>query len=185
MKYLTFAVAILLIPSCATLLLPEVAYLGMQIDKNYEVDGVYTRSVGQNVAEFSEYELEAVTTKRNLGHSTSPQVREFAPDKNTSLLYTSSGVIATTVDSVRTPKFSATLMFMGMENSNVKLSYREFSGEGTLRTSFEQAIQYNLDESSKIVWRDFVIEVLDASPSDITYKVVSDYPNSIRPTGLQ
>ena len=73
--------------------------------------------------------------------------------------------------------FVATLTYTGKSASNIKIAYREFSGENDrrrARTAFYLDLEYDLEESAIIAFRDIHIEVIEATSSNIHFRVLDD-----------
>ncbi|MCR5613848.1 hypothetical protein [Treponema sp.] len=70
--------------------------------------------------------------------------------------------------------FQQTLLYTGRENNIIKFSYREFSDD-MARPSFTVDVQYDLNQSKEISFRQAKIEVIKATNSSITYKVLSNF----------
>ncbi len=67
------------------------------------------------------------------------------------------------------------LIYSGKSGSTVEINYREFRGALHLAApSFYQSIKYDLNESSKVNFQNFRFEILDATNSMITIKILSD-----------
>lgn len=83
---------------------------------------------------------------------------------------------------VSVERFTVRLTYLGMEGSSViKLHYREFGGGDQARPVFDLDLEYNLEDSRLIVFRDLKFSVSEASNSSLTYTIISDTPNSIFP----
>lgn len=69
--------------------------------------------------------------------------------------------------------FKVELIYSGISGSNLKLVYREFSKDFA-RPAFFQDLQYDLNESNIIAFKQFRIEVVEATNSLIEFKIISD-----------
>lgn len=75
------------------------------------------------------------------------------------------------------PGFRQELIYNGRVGDNLKFLYREFSGD-LMRPPFSQDVQYDINESRTIGFRGVRIEVIDASNTQIRYRVLSSFPDS-------
>jgi hypothetical protein len=73
------------------------------------------------------------------------------------------------------PGFSQELIYNGKSSQNVKFLYREFTNE-MARPAFNQEVQYDLNESHLIGFKGARLEVVDATNTNIKYKVVAHFP---------
>ena len=73
----------------------------------------------------------------------------------------------------RIQTFTQELIYSGRVDNSLKLNYREYIDDIS-RMSYHQDLQYDLDESKTIAFKDFEIEILDATNSKVSFKVVSD-----------
>jgi hypothetical protein len=69
--------------------------------------------------------------------------------------------------------FRAQMIYSGLDGNTVRATYREFSGD-FIRPAFAQELQYNLAQDSTIAYKSIKIQVLQATNSQIRYKVVDD-----------
>ncbi len=76
------------------------------------------------------------------------------------------------------PGFRQELIYNGRSGDNLKFLYREFSGD-MLRPPFSQEVQYDLNDSSTIGFRGVRIEILEATNTQIRYRVLSSFPDPI------
>ena len=67
--------------------------------------------------------------------------------------------------------FKQELIYTGQSDEIIHVSYREYRKEFA-RPAFSHELTYDLSESSRIVFRNTEIEVLDATNSLIKYKVI-------------
>lgn len=73
--------------------------------------------------------------------------------------------------------FRQELIYNGRSGDSLKFLYREFSGD-LMRPPFSQDIQYDLTESSTIGFRGVRIEVLEATNTQLRYRVLATFPNA-------
>ncbi len=76
------------------------------------------------------------------------------------------------------------LIYSGTSGQTLKAIYREFIGDFVgspygnsgwgIKQAFTQELQYDLDSSSIIGFRSIQIEIVEATNSSITFKVISD-----------
>jgi hypothetical protein len=76
------------------------------------------------------------------------------------------------------------LIYSGKSGQTLKAIYREFIGDFVgstydnsgwgIKQAFTQELQYDLDSSSIIGFRSLQIEIVEATNSSITFKVISD-----------
>ncbi len=76
------------------------------------------------------------------------------------------------------------LIYSGKSGQTLKAIYREFIGDFVgspygnsgwrIKQGFTQELQYDLDSSSIIGFRSLQIEIVEATNSSITFKVISD-----------
>lgn len=65
------------------------------------------------------------------------------------------------------------LLYSGKSGSTVEINYREFRG-GYAAAPFYQSVKYDMNESTTIRFRNFVIDVISADNQRIKYRIVSD-----------
>jgi len=70
--------------------------------------------------------------------------------------------------------FSQELIYNGRVDRNLRFIYREYT-KGLAREPFTQEAQYDLATSNIIGFKDVTIEVIEATNSSITYKVLSHF----------
>lgn len=70
--------------------------------------------------------------------------------------------------------FQQTLLYSGRVGNRVNISYREFSGN-MARPAYSNDVEYDLDESNVIGYRGAQIEIIDASNTSITYRVLRNF----------
>ena len=73
------------------------------------------------------------------------------------------------------PYFEQELIYNGRVENNLRFIYREFAGD-MARDAFTQEIQYDLDASPVIGFKGARIEVVSASNTNLTYKVIANFP---------
>lgn len=73
-----------------------------------------------------------------------------------------------------TNSFQQTLLYSGRVGDKVNISYREFSGN-VARPAFSNDVEYDLSSSSELAYRGARIEVIEATNSSITYRVLSNF----------
>lgn len=71
-------------------------------------------------------------------------------------------------------KFQQTLLYNGKIGNRIALGYREFSGD-IARPAFSNEVSYDLSESTILGYKGARIEVIKATNTEITYKVVSGF----------
>lgn len=72
--------------------------------------------------------------------------------------------------------FMLELIYQGITNNNIKVAYREFNND-IARPAFTQVVDYELNEEGKgmIAFKGARIEVLKASTTTITYRVIKGF----------
>ena len=70
--------------------------------------------------------------------------------------------------------FEQQLIYNGRVGDSLRFVYREFSND-MARSAFTQEAQYDLNESNIIGFKDVRIEVIEATNSSITYKVLNHF----------
>jgi hypothetical protein len=70
--------------------------------------------------------------------------------------------------------FVQELIYNGRSGDTLKFIYRELADD-MLRAAFTQDIQYDLSQSKEIGFKNVRIEVMEASNTSITYKVLSNF----------
>lgn len=70
--------------------------------------------------------------------------------------------------------FQQTLLYSGRVGDKINISYREFSGS-VARPAFSNDVEYDLGTSNEIAYRGARIEVIEATNSSITYRVLSNF----------
>lgn len=69
--------------------------------------------------------------------------------------------------------FHFELVYAGKQENNIKIVYREFY-QGSIRSSFNQELSYNMSESDVISFRSLRIKVINAGNTNIEYQVLED-----------
>lgn len=72
--------------------------------------------------------------------------------------------------------FQQTLIYSGKIGDKINISYREFSNNSA-RPAFNNEAEYDLSESNVIGYKGALLEVLEASNTSITYKLIKNFPN--------
>ena len=75
---------------------------------------------------------------------------------------------------VNPTNFKQELIYNGRVGDGLKFIYREFSGD-LARPSFTQSIQYALSESNLIGFKDAELEIIEATNTEISYTVRSNF----------
>ena len=70
--------------------------------------------------------------------------------------------------------FKQELIYNGRVGDGLKFIYREFT-ENLARPSFTQSVQYDLSKSNIIGFKTVEIEIIDATNTDISYKVIKHF----------
>ena len=70
-------------------------------------------------------------------------------------------------------RFMQELVYTGRSGNTIKLIYREFVND-MARPSFYTDLQYDLSQSKIIVYKQYRIQVFDATNEAITYSVIAD-----------
>ena len=71
-------------------------------------------------------------------------------------------------------QFQRTLLYNGKIGNRIALGYREFSGD-IARPAFSNEVSYDLAESSVLGYKGARIEVIKATNTEITYKILSGF----------
>jgi len=71
-------------------------------------------------------------------------------------------------------QFQQTLLYNGKIGNRIALGYREFSGD-IARPAFSNEVSYDLSESATLGYKGARIEVIKATNTEITYKLVSGF----------
>jgi len=70
--------------------------------------------------------------------------------------------------------FRRTLIYSGRVGNKLKISYREFNNN-MARAAFNTDVEYDLSESAIIGYAGARIEVIDATNTDIKYKIIKNF----------
>jgi hypothetical protein len=92
-------------------------------------------------------------------------------DKTCAKLEYSTGRTSIAVDA---KSFQQTLLYNGKIGDKVAVSYREFA-DGTARSAFTNEVSYDLGESKVIGYKGARLEVISATNTNITFKVISGF----------
>ena len=125
------------------------------VKTNYEVDQTLIASVGQEIV---------VIEKVRANSTGNIALQALASDDEV----------------IGTINFVATLTYTGRSGSNIKVAYREFSGVNDrtgARPAFALDLEYTLEDegTTTITCRDIKIEIIEATGSNIQFKIVGDY----------
>jgi hypothetical protein len=69
--------------------------------------------------------------------------------------------------------YRAQMIYSGLTGNTIRAAYREFTGD-FIRPAFTQELQYNLAQDSTIAYKSIKIQVLEATNSQIRYRVRDD-----------
>lgn len=70
--------------------------------------------------------------------------------------------------------FQQTLIYSGKVGNKVNIGYREFSSN-MARPAFNNDVEYDLSQSKQIGYKGALLEIIDASNTNITYKVLRNF----------
>ena len=70
--------------------------------------------------------------------------------------------------------FKQEFIYNGKTGQSIKFIYREFE-DGFNRSTFQQDVQYDLNESNIIGFKELRLEVIEATNQNITYKVLNNF----------
>lgn len=90
---------------------------------------------------------------------------------------TAPAVQPTRVVDINAPNFRQELIYNGRSGDTVKFLYREFSGDYA-RPPFSQDVQYDLKDGNTIGFKGARVEILEASNTRLSYRVLSSFPNA-------
>ncbi|MDB6126030.1 MAG: hypothetical protein JWQ71_5023 [Pedosphaera sp.] len=82
------------------------------------------------------------------------------------------------VNAMDKPGFTQELIYNGKSGNSVKFLYRELS-DSMLRAPFSQDVQYDLKESKIIGFKGLRIEILEATNTQLKYKVITSFPDAL------
>lgn len=71
-------------------------------------------------------------------------------------------------------RFQQTLIFNGINGNQIKIGYREYSSD-LARPAFNNDIEYDLEQSPIIGYKSAKLEIIDASNTTITYRVIENF----------
>lgn len=80
------------------------------------------------------------------------------------------------LSSLSTDSFQQTLLYNGRIGNRVTLGYREFSRD-IARAAFSNNVDYDITESTVIGYKGARLEILKATNTEITYKILSGFAN--------
>jgi hypothetical protein len=69
--------------------------------------------------------------------------------------------------------YRAQMIYSGLTGNTIRAAFREFTGD-FIRPAFTQELQYNLSQDSTIAYKSIKIQVLEASNSQLRYRVKDD-----------
>ncbi len=81
------------------------------------------------------------------------------------------------IDSIfvsKTNSFQQTMIYNGKSNNIIKFSYREFM-DNYARDSFTAEVTYDLSESKIIGYKGFKAEIIEATNSELRYRIISGF----------
>lgn len=70
--------------------------------------------------------------------------------------------------------FQQTLIYTGKVGDKIRFSYREFKGE-MARDAFTVDVEYDLSESTTVGYKGALIEIIEATNQQLTYKVIKHF----------
>jgi hypothetical protein len=88
-----------------------------------------------------------------------------------------SDIVYSLENSMGTPMadhFQQTLLYNGRIGNRIALGYREFSGQ-VARPAFSNEVSYDLSESSIVGYKGARIEIIKATNTEVTYKIISGF----------
>jgi len=78
---------------------------------------------------------------------------------------------------IRRPNFRQQLIYGGRSGDQIKVTYREFSGDFA-RPAFAQDVQYDLGADKLIGFKGVRIEIVEATNTKLTYRVLKSFPGA-------
>lgn len=69
--------------------------------------------------------------------------------------------------------FRAEMIYSGLDGQTLRAAYREFAGD-LIRPAFTQDLQYDLSQDSTIAYKSIRIQVLEATNSQLRFRVLED-----------
>ena len=101
--------------------------------------------------------------------------RWFSPDgMGRNEFDVSAGLKEVEIVDVNRPSFIQEFIYNGRYEDNLKFIYREFSDD-LARPAFTQEVQYDLGAGNQIGFKNLLIEVVDATNTNISYKVIQSF----------
>ena len=82
-----------------------------------------------------------------------------------------------TIVAVDEPGFRQELIYNGKTGNFVKFLYTELSND-MMRAPFSQEVQYDLSDDNTIGFKGVRIEIVDATNTQLTYRVLNSFPDS-------
>jgi|JI10StandDraft_1071094.scaffolds.fasta_scaffold20558_5 hypothetical protein len=82
------------------------------------------------------------------------------------------------VTDVDAPNFRQELIYNGRSGDTIKFLYREFAGDYA-RAPFSQEVQYDLKDGNTIGFKGARIEIVEATNTNLSYRVVSSFPDPL------
>ncbi|HAU82780.1 MAG TPA: hypothetical protein DCW39_02030 [Betaproteobacteria bacterium] len=82
----------------------------------------------------------------------------------------------TTHVDVQLPSIKQELVYNGRAESIIRFMYREYKND-MARPAFTQNLVYDLDQGSRVVFQSVELDVVDATNTEIRYKLLSGFPN--------
>lgn len=70
--------------------------------------------------------------------------------------------------------FRQTLIYTGKVGTKLRMAYREYSGD-LARPAFNTDVEYDLNQSKEVGYAGAILEIIDASNTKITYKVINNF----------
>ena len=74
------------------------------------------------------------------------------------------------------PSFKQELVYNGRTGSTIRFMYREYKDD-LARPAFTQNLVYDLKQSNNVVFQSVELEVLEATNTEIRYKLISGFPD--------
>ena len=173
---------------------------------NPGIGQLFTRGVGDSLVEQGTGVLEPefeLAQDANVGKSTIPKGRyEFSGENGTGIWFIGGeqyfyikkadntvcidGKDCTKIDytlkrklaksTLSSDSFQQTLLYNGKIGNKITLAYREFSS-GMARPAFSNNVDYDLAESAIVGYKGARIEVVKATNTELTYRVLSGFAN--------
>lgn len=80
----------------------------------------------------------------------------------------------TTILAQSNESFQQTLIYSGKVGQKINIGYREFSSNSA-RPAFNNDVEYDLSQSKQIGYKGALLEIIEATNQNITYKVLSNF----------